>query len=206
MTDLHNAELSTKALVRITIATLVSALLALFLFVLPAEFDTDPTGVGELLGIKGMAGYSVGALSVQPQAYVDDAREFELGPFESIEYKYLLAAGQSLVFSWQARTLDGQLSEVVYDFHSEETGTDPDDAVSFDIGRDTQRQGSYVAPFGGIHGWYWENRGTELVTVRLNSSGFYAAAKVYSAAGEVEVDLAESNALKDEGGELKPPR
>ena len=55
MTDLHNAELSTKALVRITIATLVSALLALFLFVLPAEFDTDPTGVGELLGIKGMA-------------------------------------------------------------------------------------------------------------------------------------------------------
>ena len=114
MTDLHNAELSTKALVRITIATLVSALLALFLFVLPAEFDTDPTGVGELLGIKGMAGYSVGALSVQPQAYVDDAREFELGPFESIEYKYLLAAGQSLVFSWQARTLDGQLSEVVF--------------------------------------------------------------------------------------------
>jgi hypothetical protein len=180
-------ELSGKSLAKITSATFVVALLALLLFVLPAEFDTDPTGVGEMLGIKGMAGYSVGALSTQPQAYVDDVREFELGPFESVEYKYTLAAGQSMVFGWQAQTFSGQLSEVVFDFHSEEEGTDPEDAVTFDIGRATQRQGNFVAPFGGIHGWYWENRGTELVTVRLQSSGFYSAAKVFSAAGEVAV-------------------
>ena len=55
MTRITALELSASALVRITVAALVSALLALVLFVLPAEFDTDPTGVGELLGIKGMA-------------------------------------------------------------------------------------------------------------------------------------------------------
>ena len=98
-----------------------------------------------------------------------------------------MAAGQSLVFAWQARTLNDAPSEVVYDFHSEEAGTDPEDAVSFDVGRNSESQGNFVAPFTGIHGWYWENRGSELVTVRLSSSGFYNVAKVYSAAGEVEV-------------------
>jgi hypothetical protein len=197
MTRVTDADLSTAAVARIAVAALISALLALVLFVLPAEFDTDPTGVGEMLGIKGMAGYSVGALSLQQASYAEDVREFELGPFESIEYKYALAAGQSLVFGWRAQTLGGELSEVVYDFHSEEEGTDPEDAVSFDVGRGSQSQGNFVAPFTGIHGWYWENRGGELVTVRLTSSGFYRVAKVYSAAGETEVTL---RARKAEGG------
>lgn len=196
MTRITALELSARALVRITVAALIGALLALVLFVLPAEFDTDPTGVGELLGIKGMAGYSVGALSIQQEPYAQDVREFELAPFESLEYKYALVAGQSLVFAWQARTLSDDLSEVVYDFHSEEAGTDPEDAVSFDIGRNSESQGNFVAPFTGIHGWYWENRGSELVTVRLSSSGFYKAAKVYTAAGEVEVTF---DAVKTEG-------
>ena len=196
MTRLAAVELSARALVRITVAAVVSALLALVLFVLPAEFDKDPTGVGELLGIKGMAGYSVGALSLQQKPYAQDVREFELGPFESVEYKYALAAGQSLVFAWQARTLNDEQSEVVYDLHSEEAGTDPEDAVSFDVGRNSESQGNFVAPFTGIHGWYWENRGSELVTVRLSSSGFYNVAKVYSAAGEVEVTF---DAVKAEG-------
>ena len=43
MTRITALELSASALVRITVAALVSALLALVLFVLPAEFDTDPT-------------------------------------------------------------------------------------------------------------------------------------------------------------------
>ena len=41
----------------------------------------------------------------------------------------MLGDGQSLIFSWEA---DG---EVVFDFHSEEEGTDPEDAVTFDVGR-----------------------------------------------------------------------
>ena len=185
---------SPQARLSITVAALVSALLALACLCC-LRTDTDPTGVGELLGIKGMAGYSVGALSLQQEPHAQDAREFELGPFESVEYKYALAAGQSLVFAWQARTLNDAPSEVVYDF-TVEAGTDPEDAVSFDVGRNSESQGNFVAPFTGIHG-YWENRGSELVTVRLSSSGFYNVAKVYSAAGEVEVtfDAAKTGGL-----------
>ncbi|GIS19897.1 MAG: hypothetical protein CM15mP120_18130 [Pseudomonadota bacterium] len=95
---------------------------------LPAEFDRDPTGIGELLGIKRYGRLLRGALSKQSHTYVEDLREFELAPFESVEYKYRLAAGQSMVFAWQAQSLDGELTEVVYDLHSEEEGTDPEDS------------------------------------------------------------------------------
>lgn len=33
--------------------------------------------------------------------------------------------------------------------------------------------GVFTAPFDGSHGWYWENRGAETVTVVLQASGFY---------------------------------
>ena len=49
-----------------------------------------------------------------------------------------------LVFAWQARTLNDAPSEVVYDFHSEEAGTDPEDAVSFDVGRNSESHGNFV--------------------------------------------------------------
>ena len=51
-----------QSLVKLATGALVTAALALVLFVLPAEFDIDPTGLGESMGIKGMSGYQVGAL------------------------------------------------------------------------------------------------------------------------------------------------
>jgi len=32
--------------------------------------------------------------------------------------------------------------------------------------------GTFVAPFEGSHGWYWENRGTQSVKVDIEVSGF----------------------------------
>ena len=88
-----------------------------------------------------------------------------------------------MVFSWQA---DG---EVVFDFHSEEAGTDPDDAVSFALGRGDAQHGTYVAPFTGIHGWFWENRGQREVTVRLTTQGYFASSTTYSPSGEYTREL-----------------
>ena len=159
-------------------ASVVVASLALVLFVLPAEFGIDPTGAGEKMGIAGMSGYSVSALSKEPASYTEDYIEFLLAPFESIEYKYTLDAGQSMVYSWTAQ------AEVVFDFHSEQAGTDPEDAVSFSVGRGSADHGTYVAPFAGIHGWFWENRGQEDVTVKLKTTGFYTEATTFSRVGE----------------------
>ncbi len=168
----------------ISLSSLVAAVLALVLFVLPAEYDIDPTGAGELMGIKGMAGYSVAALSKQPATYHKDRVEFPLAPFESVEYKYALEQGQSMVFTWQAISASNDpQTELIFDMHSEEKGTDPEDSVTFDIGRAADAHGSFVAPFDGIHGWYWENRTGEDIVVELVTTGFYSKATTYGPNG-----------------------
>ncbi len=170
-------------------ASVVLALVALVTFVLPAEYGVDPLGVGEALGVKGMSGYTVSALSVESRTYHEDSVEFPLAPFESVEYKYHLDAGQSMVYSWRAE------DEVVFDFHGhgEEEGAagehaeyaeEDEDAVSFSVGRDSGQHGTYVAPFSGLHGWFWENRTQQEITVRLRTTGFYHAASTFSSAGE----------------------
>ena len=67
--------------------------------------------------------------------------------------------------------------------HSEEVGGDPEDAVSFDKGRSDGASGTFVAPFGGIHGWYWENRSASNVAVRLTATGFFNEATVFGPGG-----------------------
>ena len=176
----------------ISLGSVVAAGLALVLFVLPAEYDMDLTGAGELMGIKGMAGYSVAALSNQPTTYHKDSVTFPLAPFESVEYKYALAQGQSVVFSWQAvSALNDPQAELIFDMHSEEKGTDPEDSVTFDMGRAGSAHGSFVAPFDGIHGWYWENRTGEDIVVELVTTGFYSTATTYGPNGAFSKSFSE---------------
>lgn len=165
-----------------TLISILTAAIGLILFVLPAEFGIDPTGAGRAMGISKMSGYQVSALIEETSAYQHDYAEFPLAPFESVEYKYHLAAGQAMVYSWQAE------GEVVYDFHSEEEGSDPEDAVSFSVGRSAAQHGTYVAPYGGIHGWFWENRTQRDLVVRVATSGYFSAATTYSAAGPYTKD------------------
>ncbi len=160
------------------------AMVALVTFVLPAEYDVDPLGVGELLGVKGMSGYSVQALSTEAAGYSEDSVEFPLAPFESIEYKYHLKTGQALVFSWTAE------AEVVYDLHGHSKLTYADaaeeeaDSVSFALGRAASQHGTYVAPYDGLHGWFWENRTQQDVVVKLQTQGFYEASTTFGPSGE----------------------
>ena len=160
------------------VLSLVTGVLATVLFVLPAEYGVDPTGVGKALGIDGMSGVSVSALSRNVEPYRTHEVSFPLMPFESVEFKYEMHAGDAMVYTWSTE------AEVVYDFHGHEPETDPESAISFSAGRGIGEHGAYVAPFAGEHGWYWENRGDVEVIVRLETSGFYDAAITYSPAGE----------------------
>jgi hypothetical protein len=163
--------------------SILVASLTLVVFILPAEYGVDPLGTGEAMGIARMSGYTVSAVSLEEETFREDYVEFPLGPFESIEYKYALAAGQAMVYSWSAE------GEVVFDFHSEERGREPWEAVSFSTGRAAAQHGTYVAPYDGIHGWFWENRGPQQVTVKLQSRGFFSASTTFSSRGEYTREL-----------------
>lgn len=164
------------------------AVVLLVTIVLPAEYGVDPLGTGGALGLTALAGVSVagdpvppptgtrvvpqpeGPFALYPAEYKVDSREFVLGPYEYVEYKYHLEQGATMLFSWRA---DG---DVMHDFHGDPDGAPSSAAQSFDTRSRRQADGSFSAPFSGIHGWYWENPGADTVTVRVTTAGFYTSA------------------------------
>jgi len=184
---------SKSRLVLATLAALAIAGLVLVTVVLPAEYGIDPLGTGEALGLVVLSGQGVepvipvreDGLIDQPREYRVDRRTFELGPGEFVEFKYRLEAGQARVYSWTASYW------VRSEMHAEQDGAAPGTAEFFEVvERGLQRHGSYVAPFPGIHGWYWRNETDRPVTVTLDTAGFFeVAAEFQEDAPPVSFDI-----------------
>jgi hypothetical protein len=178
------------------IALLVAGII-LVTAVLPAEYGIDPLGTGKALGVSALsragaaepvpppqstvlAPTANGQIALYPGEFKVDSRSFELGPYEYVEFKYHLAKDAEMLFSWSA---DGN---VLQDFHGDRDGGDKDATQSYDKQPRRKSDGSFRAPFSGIHGWYWENPGGETVTVRLTTAGFYTAAHQFTMTGQRE--------------------
>jgi hypothetical protein len=109
-----------------------------------------------------------GAVSPQAGAYKQDAVEFTLAPGEGMEYKYRLEKAQGFVYSWTAS------APVHFEMHSVPDGAPKEFAETFEKLDDRPAgHGSYTAPFSGIHGWYWQNRTKEPVTLKFAAAGFF---------------------------------
>ncbi len=159
-----------------SLAAFLVAALVLVTTVLPAEYDIDPLGTGELLGLVVLSGSGGGGaipvrsdgLIAQESSYRIDQRTFELEPGGFVEYKYRLEAGATMVYSWSASYW------VRSEMHSEADGAPAGTAEFFEVAESTLfRHGSYVAPFPGIHGWYWLNENDTPITVTLHAAGFF---------------------------------
>ncbi len=177
---------STRTLFTAMAAALVVAAIVLVAFVMPAEYGIDPLGTGRALGLTAIASPGLapvpppqgdtlaptpmGPVALYPGQYKFDAREIVLGPYEYVEFKYRLAEGATMLFAWSAS------SDVMHDFHGDRDGAPADAAQSYDAAPRRQADGSFTAPFTGIHGWYWENPGGDEVTISLHTAGFYSAA------------------------------
>lgn len=155
----------------------VVGMIVLLTAILPAEFGADPLGTGRLFGLTALSA-EVNPFEEKPEAHRTDYVEFELGPFQSVEYKYTMDFDSPMVFSWTAD------DEVYYDMHAEPAGLGEDYAESFEQGNADNRAGSFHAPFNGIHGWFWENRGSRTVTVKLYASGFFVDSTVFRDGGD----------------------
>ncbi len=159
-----------------TLAALLVAGVVLVTTVLPAEYDIDPLGTGEALGLRVLSAPGSGpipvredGLSAYRSSYRTDLRTFELEPGGFVEYKYRLEAGRTMVYSWTAT------SWVRSEMHSEADTAPEGTAEFFEVAEETlHRHGSYTAPFPGIHGWYWLNETDGPVTVTLHASGFFS--------------------------------
>lgn len=179
-------------------AAVAIAAVALVVFVLPAEFGIDPTGAGRALGltrlaepqmseeqIRGAKRTGVLTLSEQPlqREQWDDQWQVVLAPYEGIELKYTLEQGAAIDFEWEAT------KPVEYDLHSHpfEGGTELTESYAVDDG--DRMQGRYVAAFTGLHGWYWQNRHLEDVTVTLRAAGPIQGSTQFMMGAAIEREL-----------------
>ena len=180
---------ATGTLLKASVAALVVATILLVTVVFPAEYGMDPLGTGRALGLSALSGAAApeqpvpppdgakvapiqeGPFALYPADFKVDSREIVLGPYEYVEYKYHLERGATMLFSWQAS------GDVMHDFHGDPEGqSSSTSAQSFDSRPRRQADGSFVAPFTGIHGWFWENLGGDMITVRVTTAGFYTSA------------------------------
>jgi hypothetical protein len=195
-----DSEVQTVSASRLAMATVIAVVVAavvLVTAVLPAEYGIDPLGTGRALGLMQLAATTpeaqqaetAAAIALEPvRAGVNtpqaaglkrDVVEFELGPYEGIEYKYRVdQKGSAFVYAWTST------GKVRYDFHGEPDGSKPDYAESYEQAEAERASGTFVAPSPGIHGWFWENLGSDVVTIRLNSAGFYTTATEFREDGK----------------------
>ena len=185
-TQQNKDNISKRKIIIATIFSLLVAAIILMTTILPAELNIDPLGTGKLLGIAGMSEeqQTVGALNKQNIKYSNDTFRIVLASFESLEYKYRLEDGATMLFDWKAT------GDLLFDLHAEKDGEDPKEySPSFDQRQSSAEKGSYTAPFSGIHGWYWENRSADEVTLELNTSGFYTQSTEFRAGYEKDTEF-----------------
>ena len=196
MSEPSTASPSRKKAVIGGVAALAIAAAVVVIFVLPAEYGKDPTGLGTALGLnklaepgkneeqlRGEKRKGVLAALDGPIQAADDRYVLELGPFESGEFKYTLKEGDKMRFSWEAT------GPVDYDMHSHPFDGGTELTESYAVTKGPSQSGIYTAQFTGIHGWYWQNRSTDNVTVTLDAAGPMSASTVFNQVGEADRPL-----------------
>ena len=176
-------------------ATLIAAAIAVVLLVtvvLPAEHNIDWLGTGELLGLTGLAEETRQGVVEEPLPFATDTRAFVLAPFESVEIKYHLGEGSTLLFSWSSTT------SVAYDFHGEPEGGPKGFAETHTRGSGTEGNGAALIPFRGIHGWYFENRTFTEAVVTLKVAGHFDKAFLFQGGFVEEILFGGQNVKSDQ--------
>ncbi|WP_242127803.1 hypothetical protein [Sphingobium sp. Sx8-8] len=178
---------SPAALAKATGGAAIAAAAILTLFVLPAEYGIDPSGVGTALGLTGMVAGKPKTVPATPAPagasdiptpskasisrstpWRQDEMTIALPPHSGQEVKAHMQKGDSFIFEWKST------GPIKAEMHGEEPNA-ADDAFT-DYWKELEisgGQGDFTAPFAGIHGWYFRNKGETPVTVTVKTVGFY---------------------------------
>ena len=189
-------DLPTSAqLLKSTIIAIIMIVILFVMVILPAEYGTDPTGVGKILGLKEMGDikmslleesqneslqesepFSIDTDSVEAEKISDtineDVVEITIEPGKAIEIKLEMKIGDVVQYEW--RTIKGGLN---YNLHGDGYKGSKK-SINYKKGRMVSSDsGELKAEFDGYHGWFWRNREKFSVTVILQTSGDYIRIK-----------------------------
>ncbi len=182
------------------LASVVIALVLLFVVVLPAEKGIDPTGAGRLLGLNALSN-PVRTIEIvdivggneeyrnveipdfgdpvplpNPNVYQGEAEVFQSESRQILlgpfeETEIKMVLAQGKMILYSWEVDRG---DIYVDFHGHEPGVN-DYWVRYQEQQEgVGGNGSLVAPFEGQHGWYWLNYNEFPVVITLNISGYYS--------------------------------
>ncbi len=209
---MYNTELPTRAelpsskqLIRSTLIAAGTAGVLLITAVLPAEYGIDPTGIGNVLGLKRMGEIKVSLAKEAAQPTVVPA----VLPTASVavlpQTAPVVTKPANTTFSAEKKdetviTLKpGETAEIKLDmsqgakvtyqwvvrgggvnFDTHGDPINPPKGFYHGYGKGKQsmgEQGVIVAAFDGKHGWFWRNRSSENSTITLTTKGGYSVLK-----------------------------
>ncbi|MBL4580445.1 MAG: hypothetical protein JKY29_01390 [Gammaproteobacteria bacterium] len=103
-----------------------------------------------------------------------DVIEIPLFALSDLEYKLDMKQGAGVSYQWEANGLpEPELLLTEFHGHTIRTSDAPGDLMFYKIGRNSSSEGYMVAPFDGIHGWYFSNESNVDISIVLTVSGFY---------------------------------
>ncbi|MBC8344842.1 MAG: transmembrane anchor protein [Candidatus Marinimicrobia bacterium] len=185
---------TSSQLLKSTIIAFSVAIVLLVTVVMPAEYGVDPTGIGNVLGLKKM-GEIKNSLKeealAEPEIVIEqnsvkteiqkeskiiteyqDVLAVVINPGEAIEIKIEMKKDAIARYSWT--TEDGALN---FNLHGDGyKGTHQ--SITYKKGRMiSSDRGELIAEFDGYHGWFWRNRNNSPVSVTLEAVGDFIQMK-----------------------------
>jgi hypothetical protein len=179
---------------------IIGAIAALVLFILPAEYGIDLTGVGRVTGLTALTESGRTIEIVDVIGGNEAVREVELPDYGEpiplpnpavFQEAAAPAKTQTVTVTippeaeTEIKTVLQTAKVIVYSWrvdrgtiYSDFHGHDPDAGDSSFVRYKEHQEGSgdngsLVAPFAGEHGWYWLNYNDYPVTVTLELTGYY---------------------------------
>jgi len=177
---------SKEKLIKSTVIAAVSAAVILATVVLPAEYGIDPTGIGNVLGLKKMGEIklSLAKEAAEEKSKNDDSESkdkstenadtaqnhvvtISLAPNEGKEIKLKMDKGKTASYKWESSG-----GKVNFDIHGDSKSLNIK-YHNYSKGSSILSEGIITADFDGYHGWFWRNRTGKSVDVTLTTSGEY---------------------------------
>ncbi|NQY88150.1 MAG: hypothetical protein HRT51_10460 [Colwellia sp.] len=172
----QSINLTKATLFKYSLFSMIFAAITLVTIILPAEYNIDPTGVGQALGLTVFNNIAVEkASSAASQKIAEKTKgavetiEIMVPAHSGVEYKFTMAQHQKLSYQWLTNG-----TALYFDLHGEPEGDSTGYFESYAIATLTGMTGSFTTPFSGVHGWYWKNTSNTAVVVQLTVKGDYA--------------------------------
>ena len=105
--------------------------------------------------------------------YREDTLSVTIDPGPGLEVNLGMKSGAAVVYSWNVMSPTGAAITSEFHGHTERQPGQSGTLMFYRKAAGSSESGSLVAPFDGVHAWYFRNDTTAPIVIRMTISGFY---------------------------------